>query len=375
MARTPIAQEMEALPEADRLDGAPHPRMTAKVFGHGAAELALAAGLAQGRMHHAWLIAGPQGIGKATLAYRFARAALSWPDERDKLGRSLSVSSETTGSRQVRALSHPGLLVIRRPYLIKDKRFAASIPVDEVRRLRQFLAMSAEPGAFRIVIVDSADELNIAAANALLKSLEEPPPRTLFLLVTAEPGRLLPTIRSRCQVVHLSALGATDLKAAVEQALEAGGGVAPSARDWPTLEHLACGSARRALSLAAGGGIALNETLLQLVGRAPKLDWVAIHGLADKLSGAAATQTYELFFELLSGLIARLVRASATGEGAATEVALAERLIGEGARLATFADLWETIAREKVEADALNLDRKTLILDTFARLERASTRG
>ncbi len=375
MARAPIAQEMEVLPEADRLDGAPHPRMTAKVFGHTAAERALAAGLAQGRMHHAWLIAGPYGIGKATLAYRFARAALSRPDERDKEGRSLSVSSETSGSRQVRALSHPGLLVIRRPYLIKDKRFAASIPVDEVRRLRQFLSLSAEAGAWRIVIVDSADELNIAAANALLKSLEEPPPRTLFLLVTAEPGRLLPTIRSRCRTLNLGALSGADVRSAVTQALEAEGTPSLADRDWPALEHLASGSARRALSLSAGGGLALNETLLQLLGRAPKLDWMAVHGLADKLSGAAATQAYELFFELLSGLLARLVRGAATGQGQADDVALAARLIGEGTRLATFAELWETVAREKAEADALNLDRKTLILDTFARLERASARG
>ena len=227
MARAPTVQETENLPEADRLDGAPHPRMTAKLFGHRGAEQTLAEGLASGRMHHGWLLSGAEGIGKATLAYRFARAALSHSDERDSAGKSLSVSSETSGSRQVRALSHPGLLIIRRPYLIKDKRMAASIPVDEVRRLRQFLALSVEPKAWRVVIVDSADELNIAAANALLKSLEEPPPRTIFLLITSQPGRLLATIRSRCRVLPMSSLTPSQLRQAATQALEAESSATP----------------------------------------------------------------------------------------------------------------------------------------------------
>lgn len=371
MARAPAMQEFEALPEADRLDGAPHPRTTAKLYGHKVAEQVLASGLAGGRMHHGWLIAGAEGIGKATIAYRFARAALSRPDERDSAGRSLAVSSETSGSRQVRALSHPGLLVIRRPYNTKDKRFAATIPVDEVRNLRQFLAMSAEANAWRIVIVDTADELNIAAANALLKSLEEPPPRTIFLLVTSQPGRLLPTIRSRCRVLQLDPLGGPNLRAAAGEAIEAEGGKAPVAADWPVLERLASGSVRRLLNLANNGGLALNEAITTHLAGLPKLDGVALHALSDKLAPAAAEQQFELFFELLEGTLARLIRAAATGAGDRGEVALAARLIGD-ARLATFAQAWETVVREKAEAQALNLDRKTLILDTFARLERAS---
>jgi DNA polymerase III subunit delta' len=371
MARAPVLQEMDATPESDRLDAAPHPRMAVKLHGHAAAEATLAAALAGGRMHHGWLIAGPQGVGKATLAYRFARAALSRPDERDRAGRSLSVSSETTGSRQVRALSHPGLLVIRRPYVHKDKRFTASIPVEEVRRLRQFLAMSAEADAFRIVIVDTADELNIAAANALLKSLEEPPPRTIFLLLTAEPGRLLPTIRSRCRMLHLEGLTAAELEAAATQALEAEGGKLPAAGDWPLIHRLSGGSVRRALSLATTGGIALHEAIAKHLASLPNSDWVALHALSEKLAPAAANQQYELFFELLSGMLARLIRAAVIGAGDPGEVALAGRLIGQ-AKLASFAEAWETLTREKAEADALNLDRKTLILDTFARLERAS---
>ena len=371
MARAPAVQEAENLPEADRLDGAPHPRMTAKMYGHRAVEQTLAEGLASGRMHHGWLLSGPEGIGKATLAYRFARAALSHAGERDSAGKSLSVSSETSGSRQVCALSHPGLLVIRRPYLIKDKRIAATIPVDEVRRLRQFLSLSVEPKAWRVVIVDSADELHVAAANALLKSLEEPPPRTIFLLITSQPGRLLATIRSRCRVLPMEALSAQGLRQAVSQALKAEGSPVPAGSDWPVLERVSQGSVRRALSLVLDGGTAVNQSLAKHLSDLPKLDWVSLHALSDKLAPTAAAQQYELFFDLLTGTLARLIRAAGTGEGDPADVALARRLIGD-ARLASFADLWETITREKAEADALNLDRKTLILDTFARLERAS---
>lgn len=372
MARAPAIQESEALPEADRLDGAPHPRMTAKLYGHRAAEAELAAGLASGRLHHGWLVAGPMGIGKATLAYRFARAALSDPLERDAFGQSLAVSSETTGSRQVRALSHPGLLVIRRSYNTKDKRFQATIPVDEVRRLRQFLSLSADAGAWRVVIVDSADELNPAAANALLKSLEEPPPRTVFLVLVSEPGRLLPTIRSRCRILPLSPLAPTDLKAAALAALEAEGADAPTERDWPLLERLAEGSVRRALSLLAGGGLALQSQLMTQLEALPKVDWAQVHTLADRLAPAAAEQQFALFQELLTGTLARLIHLAATeAADGSPEARLAARLIGQS-RLATFAELWETLSKELAEADALNLDRKALILGIFARLERVS---
>lgn len=371
MARAPILQEVESTPESDKLDGVPHPRMTGKLYGHADAERTLATGLAGGRMHHGWLIAGPPGVGKATLAYRFARATLSRPDERDRDGRSLAVSSETSGSRQVRALSHPGLLVLRRIWVAKDKKFGTTIPVDEVRRLRQFLAMTTEASSWRVVIVDTADDLAPAAANAILKSLEEPPPRTIFLLLTAEPGRLLPTIRSRCRVLTLDPLGPADLRKAAEDALEAEGAKTPGEAEWATLSRLAGGSVRRLLNLSTNGGLAFHADIAKHLAALPNVDWAALHTLSDKLAPAAAEQQFELFYELLTGTLSRLIRAAATGQGEAADVALSTRLIG-AAKLATFAEAWETVIREKAEADTLNLDRKTLILDTFARLEKAS---
>ncbi len=147
MARAPASQDIEAPPEIDRLGEFPHPRDTATLYGHASAETELAAGIASGRMHHAWLLAGPSGIGKATLAYRAAINALAAPFERDPFGGTLAIDPATGAARQVRAQSHPGLLVVRRNYNLKDKRFPTQISVDEVRRLRAFLGHRAGEGA------------------------------------------------------------------------------------------------------------------------------------------------------------------------------------------------------------------------------------
>jgi DNA polymerase-3 subunit delta' len=371
MARAPITADIEELPEADRLEPYPHPRETRELYGQDASERALAAALAGGRMHHAWLLTGPQGIGKATLAYRFARAVLASAQERDASGESLAVAETTSAARQVRALSHPGLLVIRRPYDVKAKRFAASIPVDEVRRLRSFLAHRAVDDGWRIVIVDEAGELNVNAANALLKSLEEPPSRTVFLLVSAAPGRLVPTIRSRCRTLALAPLDEAALRAAAMQAIRACNGDLPGEADWPQLIQLAEGSVGRLLSLWGSGGLDLQARVTKLLANLPRVDWRAVHVIADDLQPMANQARFELFFELLMNALGALIRTATTGEGTPEQRALAERLMG-GARLASFAALWERVGREKADTLALNLDRKALIIDTVGSLATAA---
>jgi DNA polymerase-3 subunit delta' len=371
MARGAATQEIEELPEADRLEGLPHPRETARLYGHETAERTLAHGLAEGRMHHAWMLAGPEGIGKATLAYKFAAHAFAAPGERDASHETLAVAPETIAARQVRAMSHPGLLVIRRPWNHQTKRHAQVITVEEVRRLRSFLAHTSAGGGKRVVIVDTADQLNVNAANALLKSLEEPPPATYFLLLTASPGRLLPTIRSRCRVLDLQPLAEADLRRAVMAALQAGEVDPPGAGDWVRLIALAEGSARRALTLWLGDGLKLDQRLMQLFTGLPRLDWLAVHGLADEVASQAASERFEMLYDLLLKLIARIVRGAAGLGGDEREAALARRLVGDGG-LATWAGLWETVGREKAEALALNLDRKSLILNVFGRIEAAA---
>jgi DNA polymerase-3 subunit delta' len=371
MARAPLLTDTEALPEADRLDDFPHPRETRGLVGQDAALSGLTEALASGRMHHAWLLAGPSGVGKATLAYQFARMALARPEERDLFGTGMSIEPDSPTDHQIRALSHPGLLVLRRTYDPKTKRFSQNIPVDEVRRLKSFLALSPEEQGWRVVIVDTADDMNANAANALLKSLEEPPPRTIFLVLTAAPGRLLPTIRSRCRIVALAPLSNDDLKRAAHQALTSADKPLPEAHSWDQLVPLAQGSTGRALKLLAGGGLMLQARIDGILKGLPKLDVKAVHSLADELQPAAQERKFELFFDLYQSALARLITIQATGQGGEPDVALAGRLIGPQ-RLATFAELWETTARDKADTSALNLDRKSLILGTFARLEAAS---
>jgi DNA polymerase-3 subunit delta' len=368
MARTPAPLEADATPEADRLEGFPHPRETATLFGHAAAERALAQAFAAGHMHHAWLISGRCGIGKATLAYRLARHALAEPSEREASATTLDVAPNTRAARQVNALSHPGLLLLRRPYDARAKRFAQSIPVDEVRRLKSFLGLTSAAAAWRVVLIDSADELNINAGNAVLKSLEEPPARTMFLLISAAPSQLLATIRSRCRRLELAALAAGPLRAAVTAALQARDMDPPDVEAWGQLERVAHGSVRRALQLVAAGGLALNARIERLVGSLPRLDWQLVHALSDEMGYGAPEQPYETFFELFLEQVARLVRARATGQGFPAERALAERLIAPQ-RLPAWAEFWTTAVAEKADADELNLDRKATLTSLFARLE------
>ncbi|MBO0739912.1 MAG: DNA polymerase III subunit delta' [Hyphomicrobiaceae bacterium] len=369
MARAPAQHEDEMLPEADRLAGFPHPRETRKLVGHAHTEAELAQAFARGRMHHAWLIAGPEGIGKATLAYGLARHVLAPRAERDASASTLEIQANSATARQIRALAHPGLLVLRRPYDVRSKRHAASIPVDEVRRLKAFLGLTAADGAWRVVIVDAADQLNVNAANALLKSLEEPPSRALFLLIASQPSRLLPTVRSRCRGLQLAPLTGTALRQASETALAAAEMDLPGPDRWPLLERLAEGSVRKALLLAGSGGLELYERIEAVLAALPRIDWPAAHALADQLGQPANEQRFEAFYDLLLEMLWRLVRARALASTGAPENALGQRLI-PATRLPAWAALWEDIGRERAEAALLNLDKRALVLGTFAKLER-----
>ena len=369
MARARAEEEFEAPPEADRLEGFPHPRETRSLIGQDVPERALVEAFVSGRMHHAWLFAGPQGIGKATLAYRLARHALARPEERDPFARSLEIAPHASAARQVTSLSHPGLLVLRRPYDPRSKRLATAIPVDEVRRLRSFLGLTGGEHAWRVIIVDSADELNVNAANALLKSLEEPSARTLFLLISSEPSRLPATIRSRCRRLALAPLAGGDLQRAVDGVLAAAGLQAPTAVQWRQLQRLAEGSVRRALQLAGSGGLELHQRVVAIFAALPRVDWAAAHVLTDQLAAPAQEQRFAAFCELFLDQLARLVRAAAGASHAEAEIrSLADRLIRPG-RLPAWASLWESVLRERNEAAQLNLDRKALLLGALQRLE------
>jgi DNA polymerase-3 subunit delta' len=357
--------------EPDRLEGFAAPREVERPIGHVAALGELEDAFKSGRLHHGWLIAGPEGIGKATLAYHFARSVLAAHHVEGDLRH---VGPSDPVFRKVAGLAHPNLLLIRRPWNERTKRFGQWIGVDEVRRLRGFLGNTAGEAGFRVVIVDRADELNQNAANALLKVLEEPPPETLFLLIAAAEGKIPVTIRSRCRTLRLSPLERDDLEKAVRGALQ---------RDGHEVEDdalelalaLSEGSVRRALELATGDGIGLYREALGLLGTLPDLDSARVQKLAEKLGAQGETERLELFYSLLLGLLERLIRFAAMGESVTEdEASLGRKLLGN-ADLAAWAEVWAAITRAKDEALGLNLDRSLLLFETFLRLKTLAQEG
>jgi DNA polymerase-3 subunit delta' len=355
------AERQRAAPaEPDRLEGFSAPREVEPVFGHHAAIEEFDDALRSGRVHHAWLLVGPEGIGKATLAYRFARTVLG---EGGLHGDAAAVF------RKVAALSHPNLLLLRRTYNEKAKRYGQWIGVDEVRRLRAFLGNTAGESGWRVVIVDRAEELNTNAASALLKALEEPPARTLFLLISGAEGRLPVTIRSRARTLRVASLGEEDLEKAVRAAIERDD-YEPDAKMLQTALALSEGSVRRALELISGEGIELYEEIIDAFVSLPDLDGARLHGLVEGLASASDAERLELYLSLLLGLIERLIRFVAMGEGATDrEQAIASRLVSRE-NLPAWAEAWESISRERSEAFELNLDKSLLVLDTWFRLQR-----
>jgi DNA polymerase-3 subunit delta' len=349
----------------------PHPRQTAALRGQEAAEAVLLQAEASGRLPHAWLLAGPRGVGKATLAYRFARYLLA-PEARQGGGlfgdapESLEITPEDPVFRRVAAGGHADLMTLERTRDDKGK-LRSVIPVEDVRRLLSFSHMTASEGGWRVAIVDSVDELNRNAANALLKVLEEPPARCRLLLVSHAPGSLLPTIRSRCCQLPLAPLDET----LVAELLAEHFPDLP-AEERLALARLADGSLGRALALAAQGGLDLYRELIGLLATLPRLDVQQLHKLADKWSQARDPLAFQTGMELLIWWLGRFIRAGSTGqplvEVVTGEGELAARLMA-GRPLAQWLGLWEKISRLFARTEAANLDRKQVVLTAFLDLE------
>lgn len=378
MARAPrtIDTGNEAPPESDRLDGWPHPRETFALAGHAEAEITIADAIASRRLHHAWLIAGEEGIGKATFAYRVARFLLAQENE-DLPGQvpTLALPQDHKAVRQVTNLAHPGLLVMRRAWDASAKKFKQSIAVDDIRQVRHFLQRTSVT-PWRVVIVDAADDLNMNSANALLKSLEEPPPRTVFLLVASAPGGLLPTIRSRCRTLHLRPLGAEAITQAVTEACRTGGRDLPPETQLSTLLAMANGSPRRVLRLMDGGGLKLFELLLTILESLPHTDWTAVHKLIAQ-TGPRAGDAHAMAFDLLEEALADAMNGRLTGNGRhATfpQLKRFSRLITADS-LADWSELWETIRQMRGEAERLNLDKAALTLTVFDRIGQTAQKA
>lgn len=360
----------------------PQPRATDDLRGQEVAERQLLEAALSGRLPHAWLLTGPAGIGKATLAYRFARFLLAGGADAPADGRfgdrpaGLAVPAGGQTARLVAANAHPDLVVIERPVHKDDvdkptplQRLTRDLPVEEVRRIGPFLSLTPAISAWRVVIVDGADGMNRSAANAVLKVLEEPPARAVILLTSDSPGRLLPTIRSRCRVLALAALAdqtvADWLSDQVPELTDT---------DRLTIARLAEGSPGRAARLARAGGLALFRELIALLEPAPRIDMQAVSKLAGRLGPPPSEATYRLFSELFRWWLARLIGAVARGqlppEAVAGEAALLSRLAA-GASLERWMQVWDKSGLLLERADSANLDRGLALIEVFTCLRGA----
>lgn len=369
------------LPELDAIDGAPHPRLTPALFGQKAAEAAFLAAHAGGRMHHGWLLTGPRGVGKATLAWRIARFLLdASPDDGGGLfgapppATTLDIAPDSPTARRIAALSDPGLCLIRRAWDSdrKPPRPRAQITVDDVRRLHGFFGLSAADGGQRVVIVDAADDMNPNAANALLKLLEEPPARATLLLISHQPSRLLPTIRSRCRVLRLGQLAPPDMARAL-----AGAGVQVADGDAVALAELAGGSVGEAVRLANLDGLRLYAALVALFSSLPRLDRARALALAETAGARGTEAQTDLLLHLFDLFLARLARAglgmrAPSAEAAPGEAALFARLSANPARARAWADLHQSLGARARHARAVNLDPVALVLDMVLKVEQTA---
>jgi len=352
-----MSRDDQDIAEPDQLEGAPHPREQFAFFGHREGEEAFIEGLRGARLHHAWLIGGPQGIGKATLAYRVARTVLDPRKSRDPDVQTLDTAPEATVARQVAALSHPNLAVLRRAPATDKKAASSTIPVDAVRRALSMFGSTAADGGYRVCIVDSAEDLTTSSANALLKVIEEPPPRSLFLIVSHAPQRVLPTIRSRCRRLLLRPLDDADIRSAIASLGPPWSGMPQDVVDQAL--RYGEGSVRRTLELLDAEKVSFIEHVTGLLEGLPKTDIRQIYALAESLSRKDAEESYDLALETVQRWVTERLHARAS--------------LG-ASRLAPLVEVCDKIARSAREIDVFNLDRRPFILTLFDDLADAVRR-
>ncbi|PWG16066.1 DNA polymerase III subunit delta' [Salibaculum griseiflavum] len=373
-----MATAPEDRPLPDQIDGAPHPRETPMLIGQDAAQAGFLDSFNTGRLHSGWLITGPRGVGKATLAWKIAGFLLAQPIEEAGGGLfgdappapdRLDVDPDHPDMRLLASGAHPRLFVLRRGWDEKADRLRAQITVEEVRKLRGFFAMSAADGGRRVVIVDAADEMNVNAANAILKLLEEPPEGATILMVAHQPSRLLPTIRSRCRELRCGLLGPDDMATALTQA-----GCQTDAPD--ALVALTGGSVGEAIRLVNLDGLALYGELISVLEGLPGFDRPRAIKLAESCTGRNSETRFALMLDLIDRFLSRTARAGLAGppasQGAAGEARLLARLSPHDRAARAWADLAQEVSDRTRHGKAVNLDPALLVLDTLFRIEQTA---
>lgn len=341
-------RDADVLPQADQAPGCPHPREVYALTGHAQAEAKISKILGGDKIHHAWLITGPKGVGKATLAYRVVRRILGGTPATEG---ALDVPPGDPVSQRVESLGHGDLLLIRRPYDHKSKKIKTEIPVKEMRRIQEFFNKKAAEGGWRVCLVDSADEMNPNSANALLKSLEEPPNKALVILLSSAPGRLLPTIHSRCLHIPLRPLSDKDMTSWL-------------ADQRPEMSD----TERRETALysrgSPGRAMALSENYKSVFGAMNTLkralqrnDTSAYHDIAQSFSTVKMESSRDLLWEVLVDHIEASAKAARCKEPSPLGIDKHEK-----AWLEDHASIRKTMITQK----ALNMDVHLSLLSAFS---------
>lgn len=360
-----------------------HPRRNTYLEGHAEAQALLLESWNSGRMHHAWLIGGPPGVGKATLAYRMARFVLinGLPEAADgglfgppPTPTSLNVDPQNPVCHRIAAGGHADLLNIQRTWDEKRKRYKRDLPVEEVRKIAPFLRLTSAEGGWRVVIVDGADQLNVSGQNAILKILEEPPAKTLILLVADNVGAMLPTIRSRTRKLMLEPLSEAQVKGLLFR-------YQPdlSDADRAALARLGEGSVGKALELHQAGGMDLYKAMLGVFETLPRLDVLAAYAFIDAVLRGNDEASWAAISDLIGWWLGRVARAGARGtippEVVAGEAALVHRLM-QGSlrtgRLDRWVEVWENTNHLFAKADSANLDRRQTLMGVLMQIEAAA---
>ena len=339
--------------EPELIEGIPAPKIQRLLFGHGDIERSFLDAYRSGRMHHAWLLTGRRGIGKATFAFRAAKFLLANGDPSlpaVQSAETLELSDDNPTERKVLSGGHGQLLHMTRDWDFDRKRFKQDLTVDVIRKTTRFFGSTASEGGWRIAIVDAADDMNASSANALLKILEEPPQRSIFFVLAHVPGRLLPTIRSRCRVLPFRPLSEADLRLAISSLTQ---DFVDDDRLAVAID-LASGSVRQVLDLLLGSGLSVVERV-DTQFNAKTQQPLAIHALADQMGRGTGDEVFAVFCLRLRALLQQTARDLARSQ--------------ETAHLAVrYADAVQKIDAEINTTEAYNLDRRQLVLSVFRTL-------
>lgn len=342
-----MSAEPNALPIADRIDGLKQPFEHGLFVGQEESEARFLAAAASQRLHHAWLFSGPVGTGKATFAFRLARHFLGLRGHDSALTSAdldRAAHPDDPVFRKVAGGGHPNILHLRIPPLDSGKGYRTVITVEEVRRTIGFFGATAGDLGWRIALIDSANDLNPNAANALLKILEEPPPRTLFFLLTDKESRLLPTIRSRCQRLSFRGLEDEPLTRALQNAAP-GLDAAEIAAALESHGGIIGGSVRRAYRFSSGNTAALLRTFQRLLDAGPAYPMAELHRFADQISQRGADDVFAFFVDYLESHLRAKVRQG-----------------GEARSLVRWAEVWDKVHARLALEQSINLDRKQTVL-------------